>query len=417
MRKYVCIVLVVAFLILSGINGLSLRKEKEERQALQIQEENRQREQQTQQIVSHYDDVVVTTDNTALYVLQHGEYKEAGYVAAGISFEISPFPVTYETTHFYIPKWDVYVPYDKVSPLQEEIIKDTRYKRYIPFNTSFTLNRTTLYTLDGELKYDLPSENEFAVIVKEDEYYGVEFEDELLWVKKSDVTETYTKKNATKSKATGIRVLAYHKFYDPKEETCTKIICHPLSQIKEHFQYLKEENYFTMNMQETLWYITKKANMPKKSVVITLDDGGKNTKLVVKMLEKYDLHATLFLIGSIYKSYMDSDNLELQSHTYNLHEYGKCSISPRGSAFLCSSDSKVLKDLEKSRELTNAFAFAYPYYEYNEKAIKLLKKAGFLLAFEDEHGLVKPGDDPFLISRYTLSNNSTLAELKYVLHH
>lgn len=113
---------------------------------------------------------------------------------------------------------------------------------------------------------------------------------------------------------------------------------------------------------------------------------------------------------------MISDNLELQAHTYNFHTRNHCSKTSFGSAHMCKSKKAFLADLIKSKELTNAIAFAYPYYEYDKQTIKTVKEAGFLLAFEDNHGFVHKGVNKYTISRFTFARDSSLQDLINVLH-
>lgn len=57
---------------------------------------------------------------------------------------------------------------------------------------------------------------------------------------------------------------------------------------------------------------------------ITVDDGYYIPK-TIEVLEKYDLHATLFLVGNIKNITgfdYNSPNLEIHSHTDNLHYTG-----------------------------------------------------------------------------------------------
>ena len=378
-----------------------------------------QRYAQLELVMSHYGSLVQTQNIALLYRNIDGVYELAGSLAKGEVLRLAAQDISYDTEYFLCEDYDnYYISYMDVLPVEEEIVYSTRHKNYIPFDENIVLeSKTELYDDNEEMVISLDEGMSFPILVKEDNYYGVDYMDRLLWVKKDAVKEVVKTENSDAKKATGIRVYCYHQLYNPEKSTCNKIICHPLSQMHSHFSYIRDAGYYTMTMQDMLWYVEGKANMPYKSVCLTFDDGGQNTKLVVKMLEEYDLHATLFLIAYKLDDYMLSDNLEIHSHTYNMHTYGHCSISPRGSAVLCKDDKTVLADLIKSREVLNgATAFCYPYYEYNSHLIKLLKEAGFEMAFMGDEGLVRVGDNPYKISRYTFSNNSSVNELKYWMH-
>ena len=173
-------------------------------------------------------------------------------------------------------------------------------------------------------------------------------------------------------------------------------------------KYLKDNDYYTATMEDLDLWIDKKINLPEKTVVITIDDGWFLTSNIA-ILEKYNLHATLFLIGHLaspddYKS----NSLEIHSHTWDMHNLGECPIN-RGGAILCKDRDYILEDLKKSREsLNNSEYFAYPFYEYNDHAIGMLKEAGFRMAFAGGSRKVTQGIDKFKIPRYGMVNTDTM---------
>jgi len=182
------------------------------------------------------------------------------------------------------------------------------------------------------------------------------------------------------------------------------------TQYDEQMKYLKDNGYYTATMEDLDLWIDKKINLPEKTVVITIDDGWFVARNI-QILQKYDLHGTLFLIGHLaspddYKS----PNLEIHSHTWDMHNLGECPIK-RGGAILCKDRDYVLNDLKKSREsLNNSEYFAYPFYEYNDHAIKLLKEAGFKMAFAGGGKKVTQGCDKYTVPRFGITNTGTLNE-------
>ena len=405
-------ILIVSVLLLSGV-GCFFFEDPEEK--LRLEEEARQ--QRIAEISEHYSSQVVTQGESALYDKQEDDYVAVGKIGKGEVLDLATTVIDENTEYFYSESLKTYLNYQSVLPDVSTVSFNDRHLNYIPFDQSIKAEgKIRLYNDNYELIYELPSRESYPILIKEDEAYGIDYNGRLLWVLKSDEPIIESVKNSTKKKAKGIRVLCYHQIYKPKVKMCYKIICHSTKQMSSHFGYLKKHNYFTMSMQEVLWFIDGKINVPYKSTCLTFDDGGKNTRYLIELLEKYDLHGTLFLIGKKYKDYMISDNLELQAHTYNFHTKGHCGKTPFGAAHMCKSKKAFLADLIKDKELTNAIAFAYPYYEYNKQTIKTVKEAGFLLAFEDNHGFVRKGSNKFTISRFTFVSSSTLQDLKNVLH-
>ena len=176
-------------------------------------------------------------------------------------------------------------------------------------------------------------------------------------------------------------------------------------------KYLKENGYYTATLEELEQWIDGKINLPEKTVIITIDDGWYLPRNI-EILEKYNLHATLFLIGHLaspeaYKS----KSLEIHSHTWNMHNLGECPIG-RGGAILCKDKDKIVEDLKKSSEsLNNTKYFAYPFYEYNDHAIEALKEAGFTMAFAGGGRKVTRGVNKYKIPRYGISNTNSLESI------
>lgn len=171
---------------------------------------------------------------------------------------------------------------------------------------------------------------------------------------------------------------------------CVQSICITDTQYEEELKYLKDNGYYTATMKDTELFLTGKVNLPKKTVVITIDDGWYVARNIA-LLEKYEMHGTLFLIGNIAQpDAYKSDYLEIHSHGWNIHNIGECPGN-LGGAILCKDKQYLLDDLKKSRDsLNNTTYFCYPFYEYNERAIEILKEAGFTMAFKGGRVKAKP---------------------------
>ena len=72
----------------------------------------------------------------------------------------------------------------------------------------------------------------------------------------------------------------------------------------------------TLKMKEVEMYVDGKIRLPK-SVLITIDDGGK-TKDGIDLLTEYKMYATIFLVTSWFdpKDYYKTEFIELHSHSF-----------------------------------------------------------------------------------------------------
>ena len=122
------------------------------------------------------------------------------------------------------------------------------------------------------------------------------------------------------------------------------------------------------------------------------------------------MHATLFLIAGWWdiENYR-SNNLDIQSHTYDMHNYGTCG---KGQ-LICASYEEAKADLQKSIDvIKDNTAFCYPFYNYSDTAIKAVKDVGFKLAFESGNVKATRKNDKYKVPRYSILSDTTLEEFK-----
>lgn len=210
----------------------------------------------------------------------------------------------------------------------------------------------------------------------------------------------------------GIAVLNYHFFYDPNlGETCNEGICLTVQKFREHLDYLKNNNFKTLTMDEFTKWMYGEIELPEKSVLITIDDGAMGTgkhngNKLIPLLEEYKMHATLFLITGWWDiSNYISPYLDIQSHTNDMHQYGTCG---RGQ-LNCQSYEEVVADLQQSLNIIgNKNSFCFPFYYSSERSIQAIKDVGFKIAFVGGNRKATKSSNKYLIPRYPIHSNITL---------
>ena len=209
-----------------------------------------------------------------------------------------------------------------------------------------------------------------------------------------------------------IAVLNYHFFYDPTiGETCDEGICLEVSKFREQLEYLRNNGYRTLKMSEFKQWMYGEIELPDKCVLITVDDGAMGTgahngNKLIPLLEEYNMNATLFLISGWWDvNNYRSKNLNIQSHTYDMHQYGSCG---RGQ-LVCASKEEALADLNKSLQIVdNNDSFCYPFYSYSDVAISAVREAGFKLAFAGGNRKARRSNNKYLIPRYPIYKSTSL---------
>ena len=210
----------------------------------------------------------------------------------------------------------------------------------------------------------------------------------------------------------GIPVLNYHFFYDSSiGEWCEESICLDTSKFRQHLQYLKDNNYKALTMNEFVRWMYGEIDLPEKSVLITIDDGAAGTgkhngNKLIPLLEEYKMHATLFLITGWWgiENYQ-SEYLDIQSHTHDMHQYGSCG---RGQ-INCATYEEAMQDLANSISVVkNTDSFCFPFYMTSETSLRAVKNSGFKVAFVGGSVKAKRTNNKWLIPRYPIHSDITM---------
>lgn len=226
----------------------------------------------------------------------------------------------------------------------------------------------------------------------------------------SNKTESQTP--TYKSSGTGgLPVLMYHFFYNaaagetPRDNNFIEI-----SAFESQMKYLSDNNFYFPTWKEVEDYIDGKKSLPAKSIVITVDDGDESFfRLALPVIEKYNVKATEFLVTSWNGWYCNdykSSKVSYQSHSDQMHKGGA-----NGKGVLLSwSYDQIYKDLMDSKNCLNgeATVFCYPFGQYIESNKKVLKDAGYKLAFTTQGGRVHKGADKYALPRVRISKGISL---------
>lgn len=182
----------------------------------------------------------------------------------------------------------------------------------------------------------------------------------------------------------GIPVLMYHSiddngFFNPWKMS--------KGEFDEQMKFLKDNHFTTLTLDELYDSLENGKPVPEKSVVVTLDDGYRDSYTnAYPILKKYGIKATVFVIAGTIdnnKGYLTSgeikemlqNGIDFESHTVHHEQLNKLSYKAQLNTL---AESKKIMEEFTGKEIKY---LAYPYGDYNENTIKAAKAAGYKMAF------------------------------------
>lgn len=244
----------------------------------------------------------------------------------GIRLIVVNAPIYYEYFKC-IPKDDIKRFYEEIADKIEfwdfSVSSVSLEPRYFYDETHFRndVGKMALARIFGDNSVYIPED--FGTYVTKDNvaeyvesFYGKTFSD-----------AEYTKK---------LPVLLYHHLSENVENDMTV----SPKRFEEHMKALYDEGYTAITLDDIINYIEKGTDLPKKSVLITFDDGYmSNYEYAYPILKKYNLKATIFAVGETFgrNTYPGTDIkiyqhfgkkeleemagvIEVQSHSYAMHQ-------------------------------------------------------------------------------------------------
>ncbi|MCH3965361.1 MAG: polysaccharide deacetylase family protein [Clostridium sp.] len=211
-----------------------------------------------------------------------------------------------------------------------------------------------------------------------------------------------------------VPVLMYHSI-DYEENNELRI---PADKFQNHMKYLKDNGYTTLTMDEFYDFMIKNKPVPRKSVLITFDDGYEdNYKNAYPILKKFGFKATIFVITSTVDndgSYLNSSQLkemskngiDIEGHTVNHDDLSKLDYNAQLKTL---KDSKSFLEDILNKEVNYV---AYPFGRCNGSTVKAAETAGYKMAFTTEGGWANRNQGIYELHRVYMSNNHDMNEFQ-----
>lgn len=218
----------------------------------------------------------------------------------------------------------------------------------------------------------------------------------------------------------GIPILMYHYLGDTTDKQDTPYYV-SRNNFYRQMKYLRHGGYKSISLQQLIDGINNRSSVPKRSVVITFDDGHESfAQIGAPILESFGFTATMFIItrrigNPSYLSKTSIRELGGRGFHFESHSLTHPIITriPLEEAKTEIFDSK--KELESISGRKVNF-FAYRGGHYNADIIELVRQAGYFSAVCSEPGLNTKNTNLYCLKRMAIRGGDNLGHFSKKLH-
>ncbi|WP_299871905.1 polysaccharide deacetylase family protein [uncultured Cocleimonas sp.] len=229
------------------------------------------------------------------------------------------------------------------------------------------------------------------------------------------------------------RILMYHMISNPIKGAKFNSLRVSPEMFEKQLRYLIDNDWQFFTMSEL---VSKKDQLPEKSIAITFDDGYQdNISNALPLLKKYKAKATIYLVidrhnrewsskrkkknnsGELMaepklsdeqvKELLESGLIEIGSHTVTHDNLPTLSEKQKHEEIVCSK--KKIEDLFGIK----CHSFCYPFGLFDQADLDLVESAGYTNATTVETGISDfKKTNPYLLKRVTVSGKDNFYAFK-----
>ncbi|MGC8501500.1 polysaccharide deacetylase family protein [Desulfurella sp.] len=219
----------------------------------------------------------------------------------------------------------------------------------------------------------------------------------------------------------GIIILLYHSVSSQKSNTSLDKFNISLEKFEKQIKFLKKLGYSAIKASETEHILQNKLYNKKKFILVTFDDGYKNNLEAAKILNKHGFSALFFISSAYIGKTLDNMPMLDENNIKLLIELGM-EIGSHSHFHLKLSElskNEILENVTRSKEIlsqfTNVEDFAYPFGNYSQDVIEVLKKSGFKRAYIIGQSINTTKYNPYVLRRSIIRSSTNYLDLYLIL--
>ena len=218
------------------------------------------------------------------------------------------------------------------------------------------------------------------------------------------------------------------------------------TELANDIDYLKKCGYRCVTVSELIDFVEGKISLDKKIVMITFDDGFESVyKLAWPILKEKEMKAVVSPVGAFTETYSqngdknvnyaymswdelkeldESEEFEVQNHTYNMHFSQKGSRkglsrmngeSDEAYTEALKNDLTKMQDELKKHSSITTTAVVYPYGVYSNSTLEIIKDLNYKCSMvcEERINIIRPGEKDCLYNLGRFNRPSGISSEKF----
>lgn len=232
----------------------------------------------------------------------------------------------------------------------------------------------------------------------------------------------FTDKIECYGKASKIPVLMYHHLLPSAYKRSKNDLVLTTEEFEKQMEYLYLNDYTTINIRELELFLNNKLELPKKTVLITFDDGYKSNFLYAyPILKWYGFKASIALIPEFMHEYPENFNpavlnclsweevaLSSDVFEYVNHTYSHVNLKDAGY-------KRAKAEIKQVNDFLDTDYFVYPFGQTSSKAEQALRTLNYKLAFTTKAGFVRKTSSRLYLPRQRVSANMSMRQFEALL--
>ncbi|PLY06036.1 MAG: hypothetical protein C0622_01255 [Desulfuromonas sp.] len=203
----------------------------------------------------------------------------------------------------------------------------------------------------------------------------------------------------------------YHRFGDDRYPS-TNISADIFEQ---QLAYLRDNGIEVISLREIAERLSAGQDLPEHAVALSVDDAFRSfADVAMPLIRKYDIPITLFVntdaVGTAGNldwnelSELQTEGVTLGNHT-ETHAY---LVESRPGETYAQWQQRIRAEIDRSQAAFQEHLgvtpelFAYPYGEYSDEVVAIIRGAGFKAAFAQQSGVMHDKHDPLTLPRFPM---------------